>query len=300
MAQLILRPNQNGDLIELTRGGAGSYNYDQVDEVTADDGTTFNYIGGGTSRTDRYYLPDHTTESGDITSVVLRTRMQKSGNYNGCSGTPQIKTGGTVYNGTGRALVYNVWTDYDDTWALNPKTGVAWTWSDIDAIQIGVNLYDQYASHAPRITQIYLIVNYSPPQTISLASIARTRALGGLTLIQQQFIALPSIARTPALGAIALLQQQFILLDSITRTPSLGLIVLLQGEAPPTTKKVTITHPALLTVKVYRNGELIDTYDELSNLDEDRLENALEIPVLAPATLEIVTLAGQIFTYEIA
>ena len=157
---LTLRPNAAGDATELTKS-SGAANWEMVDEAVADEGTTYVYIASGTDKNDLYNLPAHTIETGTITNVEVTVRVMKNGAYNGCTAWPMLSTGGTEYVGTEVALTNGVWADLDDDWAVNPKTGIAWTWDDIDALQIGVRLYDQFASHAPECTQVYAIVSYT-------------------------------------------------------------------------------------------------------------------------------------------
>lgn len=60
--------------------------------------------------------------------------------------------------------------------------------------------------------------------------------------------------------------------------------------------KVLVSHPALSCVKVYYNDELQDSYDNLSNLAEQRILSVIELPVKLPCTLEITTISGLVFT----
>ena len=62
-----------------------------------------------------------------------------------------------------------------DTWSTNPETGIAWTFADINSLQIGLNgrycactqmyaVVDYSLASSPQIrtTQIYAMVNYVP------------------------------------------------------------------------------------------------------------------------------------------
>jgi len=68
---------------------------------------------------------------------------------------------------------------------------------------------------------------------------------------------------------------------------------------PAPIRKVLITHPALKTVTVVKNGETQASYENLSNLDESRIEGSIELPVSPPAKLLVETLSGEIFTFDI-
>jgi hypothetical protein len=64
-------------------------------------------------------------------------------------------------------------------------------------------------------------------------------------------------------------------------------------------RKVLITHPALKQVDVIKAGQTTMSYQNLSNLDESRIENAFEIPVDAPATIKVTALSGEEWTFNI-
>jgi hypothetical protein len=50
-----------------------------------------------------------------------------------------VKTGGTSYEGTEKTLTGS-WASYSTVWTTNPQTGLAWTTTDLNELQIGVNL----------------------------------------------------------------------------------------------------------------------------------------------------------------
>ena len=72
----------------------------------------------------------------------------------------KIKTGGTEFSGTYRSTP-STWTLFSDRWTINPNTGVEWTWDDIDNLQTGIRLDQNYYSFNEDCTQIYAVVNYS-------------------------------------------------------------------------------------------------------------------------------------------
>jgi hypothetical protein len=63
--------------------------------------------------------------------------------------------------------------------------------------------------------------------------------------------------------------------------------------------KVLITHPSIKEVKVIQAGQVQSDYEQLSNLGQGYIENSLEIPVPTPCTIEITTLADQVFCFDI-
>jgi len=162
---LILRPNATGDYSQGSPSG-----YDKVDEVTPDEDSTYVQATGsdtGVTAKELYNLPNPEV-GGSINSVTLYVRGRigatSQNNFSHCYGAAKIN--GTYY-----------WTDLLDphaltyatqskVWTLNPTTGIAWTWSDINQLQVGVRLYawngGVSGTFYARCTQVYVVVNYNP------------------------------------------------------------------------------------------------------------------------------------------
>ena len=156
MATETLRPNGAGDttIWGTQYPGTGSH-YDKVDEAVADDDDTYIDSGEDTGATDLFALANHSVGSGTITKVTVYARMKESGTANA---KIVIKTGGTEYTSDYVGTTTS-WADYSAEWgATNPKTKVAWTWDDIDALQAGVYAYTT-AGHV-YCTQVYVEVEY--------------------------------------------------------------------------------------------------------------------------------------------
>ena len=162
---VILRPDAAGSTTQLTRNG-GSANYDRVDEVTADDSTTYVYGDGYNSRqTDTYNVLDQTL-TGTITNVRIYIRADESSSNSNVYAWTAIRIGtGSIQYGTqiGTTTSWtNYYTDYP-TKTGNLGSG-AWTWADINNLQIGVGLQSTYSSgwRYARCTQVWVEVNYTP------------------------------------------------------------------------------------------------------------------------------------------
>ncbi len=87
-------------------------------------------------------------------TVYVQTR------HNASSAKACLKTYGTVYEENVGG--YSAWTTLSHTWTTNPYTGKAWTWDEINALEIGVAL--NHAASSPvwsDCTQVYAEVKYS-------------------------------------------------------------------------------------------------------------------------------------------
>jgi hypothetical protein len=158
---LTLRPSYAGSYTQIEdQTPLTGYHWDKVDEVTSDDATT--YCSGssadGVWRTDTYNLQNHTSETGTILSVTYYYRwLQMDGSTN--QGRYIIRTHSTDYNGATVTLPTS-WTTYNTTFTTNPYISTAWTWNEIDTLEIGVGLRNIVGGSGVLVTQCYIVVNY--------------------------------------------------------------------------------------------------------------------------------------------
>ncbi len=160
-------PNAAGDSTQWTANGSlgcGATNWC----VTTTNDTTTSYVSAavGVSLTDLYNLSD-STQNGPINSVTVYF-VASTGTTAGLTISPVIKENGTTTVGTAQGSIsaYPSFTVYDPkTWTTKPSNGAAWTWTDINNLQAGVQ---NGATGGPAyVTQVYADVNYSPGITIS-------------------------------------------------------------------------------------------------------------------------------------
>lgn len=154
-----LRPNASGTYTQCTPVG-DTPNYLCVDEEVADDDSTYisTSIFGSTDQTDTYNIPDHSEGSGTITSVTVYLRSRATYTANLHAVEPVIRTYNTNYYGT-YTLLPLTYTNYLTTNTTNPYTTNAWTWAEIDALQIGARQYDNGYGGA-YTTQVYVEIDY--------------------------------------------------------------------------------------------------------------------------------------------
>lgn len=164
-----LRPNGAGSLtqIQYQHPDSGAH-WEKVDEASPDDNGTYVMQGltGYAERSDLYALPAH-SGSGAISKVTFYFRIYRNFEADYGKGKCYFKTHGTVYSGTWRAPPHDgSYHTYSQDYTVNPYTGSAWTWDEIDALQAGVTLYskgegDHDYYDEVRCTQVYVIVSYS-------------------------------------------------------------------------------------------------------------------------------------------
>lgn len=160
-----LSPNASGDQTNISSQfpSSGSH-YDKVDEVSPDDAVTYVYTNSRSYQTDLYNLSDlGVSDVNNITSVIVSFRF--SGGIRGNQdetgyARAVIKTGGTVYSGDEQTQAGTAFVTRSYSWATNPKTGVAWTVTDINALQAGAEVKISSNQATVRLTWVSVTVSY--------------------------------------------------------------------------------------------------------------------------------------------
>ena len=175
MATETLRPNAAGDEtnIDVQWPSSGAH-WDKVDDTGAGDESTYVYSWGNGKVRDLYHLPASSGQ-GPINKITVYT---KTGTYRSNDDWGKnwiaMKTGGIAYEHYTGLVAYH-FTLYNHEWATNPQSGVAWTWDNIDALQIGVAVEGEQGSNeygpwwVPVFcTQVYVEVDYIPYSDIGI------------------------------------------------------------------------------------------------------------------------------------
>ena len=105
-------------------------------------------------RTDTYATQDSGLSSGSISTVTIHIRVCKG--LGGSKVKTVLRTGGADYLSSQINLNSTEYSDHSTTYSTNPATSAAWTWAEIDAMEIGVT-----SRKAARCTQIYADVQYT-------------------------------------------------------------------------------------------------------------------------------------------
>ncbi len=160
-----LRPNAAGDKTELSQYPSSGQHWDKVGEATADDDSTYVASNSTNWIKDLYHIDDHSAGSGTVSYVKGYISCRAISTAENTSASVYIKTNGEAYFGT-EETVTTSYAVYSYQWDTNPQTGLAWTWDEIDALQIGASLRKaNNETKWTRCTQIYAEVNYTtvPP-----------------------------------------------------------------------------------------------------------------------------------------
>jgi len=175
MATETLRPNAAGDNCEWegeTNCSACANHYDCVNAV--DD--TCDIWSTNDDELDLYNLPA-TTGEGVVNSITVYCRCQAKGAMADGEIKIVIKTDGVEYKSAEKTVNNSVWGWLSETWNQHPSNAHAWTWAEIDALQIGLEAFAGGFGEGAYCSQIYVEVDYTPTPTQTFTADALLKAL---------------------------------------------------------------------------------------------------------------------------
>ena len=154
-----LRPNAAGSTTDLTQYPTTGEHWDKVDEAASDSDTTYVVSSAYTGiKRDSYNLSAHTGSG-----VINFVKAYANARYANTAGFVRLGVWAGVigpYEGANQTLTSS-YALYSGQWNTNPATEVAWTWDDIDALQISIGLSQTVNTYRSRCTQAYVEVDYT-------------------------------------------------------------------------------------------------------------------------------------------
>jgi hypothetical protein len=148
-----LRPDTAGSQTGLSQVPATGNQWDKVDEVTVDSDTTYVYSSASNYQEDLYNIATP-NNFGQIIYVKVYLVVRATVAPTRTTAYVHIVTGGNQFNSP-ELTVTTGYDTYSYQWNQNPNTGQAWSWSDIDALQIGAGLRRPAVGSETRLTQVY-------------------------------------------------------------------------------------------------------------------------------------------------
>jgi len=157
----ILRPNGAGDATEWTP--SADDNWECVDEAVADD--NLSYVSSappGEPHQDLYNLPDPSslTASDTIKSIEVTFSGRRFGVGGSVTTACCIKENGVLTVGTQQDGGVGNYVERTQTWTTRPSDSGAWTFADIQALQIGIKDNDRDQDQM-NVTQVFVTVDYT-------------------------------------------------------------------------------------------------------------------------------------------
>jgi hypothetical protein len=141
----IIGPN----VLQLLPDGSGSFaewkpvpsmaNWKCVNQAVTDEDASYVEANSFSAVNDIYSLQNHTVKDGKISSITVNIRSRA--NAVSSSQSPPVSivvsTNSKIYVSQSFVLTTS-YSNYSLAYSLNPSTGQAWTWQDIDNLQVGV------------------------------------------------------------------------------------------------------------------------------------------------------------------
>ena len=147
-----IRPDAAGSETSLTPSAGANWQC-----VSDSNDATYVSTNSSTYIRDLYSTGNHTSPSGVITNLGIYFRIMNSG-AGTAYGVPQMYIGGNNYNGSAQTAT-TAWSTKNEVFDTNPATGDAWSWQDIDNLQIGVNLVA--TANETRCAEVWAVISYT-------------------------------------------------------------------------------------------------------------------------------------------
>jgi len=174
MTVLTLRPNgDNAYSQQLSPTPSGTH-YTCIDEVTEDTSNYVQVVNTVSALVDSYNIQDHTSQSGTISGVVVKAQMSEVSAGSAYLG---IRVNSTDYYGSLHTLTTSD-ALYSDSWANNPNTSAAWSWSDIDALIGLLKMNVPGSKDSATCYQYWIEVTFTP----SWQYIAKVNGVAGVAI----------------------------------------------------------------------------------------------------------------------
>lgn len=161
-ATITIRPNGNGQYSAWINSGCiSTAEYQCVDETPA---ITSDYLyTASASVSESFGFQDTNLTNVTINNIVVYYYGQRysTSRY---KFQPLLRISGADYLGSVKSLTAT-YAYYTETYNTNPATGSAWTIAEVDALQAGMKSYS--SSYGGKIAQVYIVVNYSVPDSCS-------------------------------------------------------------------------------------------------------------------------------------
>lgn len=166
----ILRPDAPGDTTDIASQHPDSgQHWDKVDDAAPDDWSTYVCEEGKHHKRDLYNIQDYNNGSGTVEGIIVYFRFaagDDGGKKDKARARAVIKTHDTAYTGSEEQVANGGFVTRAYQWTTNPSTGQAWTWDEIDDLQIGVDLRTVGKHGKATCTQVYAVVYYTEePET---------------------------------------------------------------------------------------------------------------------------------------
>ena len=153
-----LHPNADGQYAQWGTEYPSPPHWDCCDEDPADDDASYVQTIAAATKMEAHNLENH-TGSGSINWVRVYVRAKLSS-----AGTNHIRTLIRTHDSDYESSDTALTTSYQDNYTqydVNPSTGLAWTWDEMDSLQAGASA-EKSGTINVRMTAVWVVVNFTP------------------------------------------------------------------------------------------------------------------------------------------
>jgi hypothetical protein len=120
---------------------------------------------------DLYACADSNLSLVPINSVTIYFRIRSNSGAGSTSAKPAIKIGTVTYDGTEQSQAGISWATKSQVYNTSPATSVAWTWTEVDSMQIGLSLHTENSAHQAQCSDIWIVVNYNADTEVKAVTV---------------------------------------------------------------------------------------------------------------------------------
>jgi len=157
VSTLTLRPNAAGSWQLWSTFGSGSAHYDRVADESDLSGVE---ITNDNVKRETENL-ENTPQTGTINHVTAYARAKATGKAKPEGMLIIWRTYSTDYESIKAGVSHTDFTDVSEQRNTNPNTGLAWTWDEINLLQIGCQAQDLDATEKIQVSELWIVVDYT-------------------------------------------------------------------------------------------------------------------------------------------
>lgn len=164
--QVTYRPNANGSYVPAHYTSDQGAPYQCVDDVTPDDDISYIYVQQSDGNIYATFKFPNPTETGIINSITVYVRgRQVWGSVHDGNWYVALYQPGYSPASYGAGSISTSYVYQSQVFTTNPFTSAAWSWSDLNSLQIGCYMGMYGSGSYIRITKIYVVIDYTPIST---------------------------------------------------------------------------------------------------------------------------------------
>jgi len=161
---LSLKPNAPGYNQNWTIYGGSPTRWEATQDANNNTGVQITYDATYNTKKETENLSD-ASQIGAINSVTAYVTAQISGGGSQDENMRILwRTSNTDYESGDITVTRNLYSTYSQNRPVNPKTNAAWTWLEVNSLQIGSRATSLQSGETVKVSELWVVVNYTTAQ----------------------------------------------------------------------------------------------------------------------------------------